>query len=80
MNIEEIDMVEAIKRSKDRLVGFQVADNNRMAPGMGHLPWIDILDTLASIMIVSFRLNFVRRWTEPRPTPIPTQLMSILKT
>ncbi len=37
MNIEEIDMVEAIKSSKDRLVGFHVADNNRMAPGMGHL-------------------------------------------
>ncbi len=44
MNIEEIDMVEAIKSSKDRLVGFHVADNNRMAPGMGHLPWTDILN------------------------------------
>ena len=49
MNIEEIDMVEAIKNSKDRLVGFHVADNNRMAPGMGHLPWTDILDALKSI-------------------------------
>jgi D-psicose/D-tagatose/L-ribulose 3-epimerase len=49
MNIEEIDMVEAIKSSKDRLVGFHVADNNRMAPGMGHLPWTDILNALKSI-------------------------------
>lgn len=49
MNIEEDDMFEAIKRAKGRLAGFHVADNNRMAPGMGKLDWPKIVSTLRSI-------------------------------
>lgn len=49
MNIEEDDLYEAIRRSKGRLVGFHVADNNRMAPGMGNLNWEKIVDTLAEV-------------------------------
>jgi sugar phosphate isomerase/epimerase len=49
MNIEEEDMFEAILRAKGRLVGFHVADNNRMAPGMGRLDWKRIVDTLMVI-------------------------------
>lgn len=49
MNIEERDMFEAIRMAKDRLVGFHVADNNRMAPGMGHLNWQKIVDTLQEV-------------------------------
>ena len=75
MNIEEIDMVEAIKRSKDLLVGFQVADNNRMAPGMGHLLWIDILDALKSIhydrvLSVEFYSALDRTPANPYPNSI----------
>lgn len=49
MNIEERDMFEAIRMAKGKLVGFHVADNNRMAPGMGHLNWQKIIDTLREV-------------------------------
>ncbi|MBC9928928.1 sugar phosphate isomerase/epimerase family protein [Chitinophaga qingshengii] len=49
MNIEEEDMFEAIRKAKGRLTGFHVADNNRMAPGMGHLNWEKIVATLREI-------------------------------
>jgi sugar phosphate isomerase/epimerase len=49
MNIEETDMFEAIRRAKGKLTGFHVADNNRMAPGMGNLNWKKIIDTLREI-------------------------------
>jgi D-psicose/D-tagatose/L-ribulose 3-epimerase len=49
MNIEEDDMFAAIRRAKGRLVGFHVADNNRMAPGMGTLNWPKIIETLHQI-------------------------------
>ncbi len=49
MNIEENNMIEAIKRVGSRLVNFHVSDNNRMAPGMGTLDWKKILKTLDEI-------------------------------
>ncbi len=49
MNIEEDDSYAAIKRAKGRLAGFHVADNNRMAPGMGKLDWPKIIATLKEI-------------------------------
>jgi len=49
MNIEEEDMFDAMFRAKGRLVGFHVADNNRMAPGMGRLDWQRIVETLKAI-------------------------------
>jgi D-psicose/D-tagatose/L-ribulose 3-epimerase len=49
MNIEENNMFEAIKRAKGKLKGFHVADNNRMAPGMGTFDWPKIIKTLGEI-------------------------------
>ena len=49
MNIEEDDIYEAIRRTEGRLAGFHVADNNRMAPGMGTFNWQKIVDTLIEI-------------------------------
>jgi sugar phosphate isomerase/epimerase len=49
MNIEEKDMYDAIRKSASRLVDFHVADNNRMACGMGACDWGKILGTLKSI-------------------------------
>ncbi len=49
LNIEEANLVEAIKSTKERLVDFHVADNNRMACGMGALDWPIIVDTLREI-------------------------------
>ena len=49
MNMEEEDMFASIRKAKGKLVGFHVADNNRMAPGMGHLNWEKIVATLREI-------------------------------
>lgn len=46
MNIEEENMLETIRSAKGRIAGFHVADNNRMAPGMGTFDWVKIVDTL----------------------------------
>jgi D-psicose/D-tagatose/L-ribulose 3-epimerase len=46
LNIEEKDMFAAIRAAGDRLVDFHVADNNRLACGMGSLDWKKIIDTL----------------------------------
>ena len=49
LNIEEANLIEAIKSTADRLVDFHVADNNRMACGMGALDWPLIVGTLKEI-------------------------------
>ena len=49
MNIEEIDFFQAIRDAGDRLVDFHVADNNRMACGMGALDWPKIVGTLQDV-------------------------------
>jgi D-psicose/D-tagatose/L-ribulose 3-epimerase len=49
MNIEEIDFLQAIRAAGDRLVDFHVADNNRMAAGMGSLNWEEIVGTLQDV-------------------------------
>jgi sugar phosphate isomerase/epimerase len=49
MNIEEVDMCAAIRKVGKRLVDVHVADNNRLAPGMGNLDWQRLVGTLREI-------------------------------
>ena len=49
MNIEEVDMHAAIKKVGKRLVDVHVAENNRLAPGMGNVDWAKLVATLRSI-------------------------------
>jgi sugar phosphate isomerase/epimerase len=49
MNIEEKDMLQALRNSKDRLNDVHVADNNRMACGMGSIDWKAFISTLKEI-------------------------------
>ena len=49
MNIEEVDLLETIRAIGPRLSDFHVADNNRMACGMGALDWPAIVGTLREI-------------------------------
>jgi len=49
LNIEEADPYAAIRSARGRLVDFHVADNNRMAPGMGHWDWLKLIGTLKTI-------------------------------
>jgi sugar phosphate isomerase/epimerase len=48
MNIEEDDFLAAIRNVGHRLTDFHVADNNRMACGMGTLDWPSIVETIKS--------------------------------
>lgn len=49
MNIEENNIGDAIRCAGDLLVGFHTGENNRMAPGRGHLDWDEIFGALADI-------------------------------
>ncbi len=49
MNIEEADFHQALRNTGSRLYDFHVADNNRMACGMGALDWAAIVGTLKEI-------------------------------
>ncbi len=77
MNIEEEDYYETIRACGDRLVNFHVADNNRFAPGMGHLDWPKIISTLKSIgydrvLSVEFAAPLDRTPANPHPGSIDT--------
>lgn len=49
MNIEENNIGDAIRCAGDLLVGFHTGENNRTAPGRGHLDWDEIFGALAEI-------------------------------
>ncbi len=49
MNIEEVSIGDAIRLVGDRLTSFHTGENNRMAPGRGHLNWNEIFGALADI-------------------------------
>jgi 5-keto-L-gluconate epimerase len=49
MNIEEQSMVESIKKTKDKLFHFHVADSNRWYPGAGNIDFQAVLNTLNEI-------------------------------
>jgi D-psicose/D-tagatose/L-ribulose 3-epimerase len=49
MNIEEQDTLQALRNAGGRLHDVHVADNNRMACGMGSIDWSKIISTLKSI-------------------------------
>ena len=46
INIEEANLYQAILNTRDKLVAFHVADNNRMACGQGDYDWVRLLTTL----------------------------------
>ena len=49
MNIEEDSIGDAIRLVGDKLKGFHTGENNRTAPGRGHLDWDEIFGALADI-------------------------------
>lgn len=49
MNIEEPSIRDAIHTAGGYLIGFHVGENNRTAPGRGHLNWDEIFDALKEV-------------------------------
>ncbi len=75
LNIEEADMFAAIRSAKGRLADFHVADNNRLAAGMGALDWVRIVRTLKEIGYDGALTNeFVASVDRTPVSPFPNQL------
>ena len=49
MNIEENNIGDAIRLVGDKLTSFHTGENNRTAPGRGHLDWDEIFGALSDI-------------------------------
>lgn len=49
LNIEEADMLAAIRSAGSQLIDFHVADNNRLPPGQGSIDFKAVIDTLREI-------------------------------
>ncbi len=49
MNIEEDSIGDAIRLVGNRLTSFHTGDNNRRAPGRGHINWDEVFGALADI-------------------------------
>lgn len=49
MNIEESNIGDAIRLVGDDLIAFHTGENNRTAPGRGHLNWDEIFSALSDI-------------------------------
>jgi D-psicose/D-tagatose/L-ribulose 3-epimerase len=77
MNIEEKDMFQSIRNAAPRLNDFHVADNNRMACGMGALDWAKIIGTLKEVgyngaLTVEFVAPLDRTPANPYPNMMET--------
>jgi len=49
MNMEESSMRDAVRRAEGKLAHVHLADNNRLAPGMGHIDFAEVIRALRSI-------------------------------
>lgn len=82
LNIEESDPYQAIRDAGDKLVDLHVADNNRMACGMGSWDWQRIVDILREIgydgaLTVEFVAPIDRTPANPHPDAIETDPVDI---
>ena len=49
MNIEEKNLAAAIRVAGDRIVHFHACENDRAAPGAGHVPWEGVFEALRAV-------------------------------
>jgi sugar phosphate isomerase/epimerase len=75
MNIEETDLLAAIRATGKQIYDFHVADNNRLAPGQGALNWDAIVKTLEQVGYNgALTAEFVAPIDRTPVTPYPNQL------
>jgi D-psicose/D-tagatose/L-ribulose 3-epimerase len=82
INIEEQDPHQAIRDVGGRLVDFHVADNNRMACGMGSWDWAALVETLRNVgyggaLTVEFVAPIDRTPSNPYPDAVETSPVDI---
>ena len=73
MNIEEPSIEDSIRSCGGHIFHFHVADSNRWYPGVGHLDFASILDTLSS----TGYQGYVSGEFMPKPDPDTAAEMSI---
>jgi D-psicose/D-tagatose/L-ribulose 3-epimerase len=75
MNIEEKDMLQALRNAGRRLYDVHVADNNRLACGMGTIDWGAFIGTLRSIGYTgALTVEFVAPVDRTPANPFPNAL------
>jgi sugar phosphate isomerase/epimerase len=82
LNIEEANLYDSIRSVGKRLADFHVADNNRLACGMGALDWPKIVSTLRETgydgaLTVEFVAPIDRTPANPFPDAIETEPVDI---
>jgi sugar phosphate isomerase/epimerase len=82
LNIEEANLYDSIRSAGKRLADFHVADNNRLACGMGALDWPKIVSALREIgydgaLTVEFVAPIDRTPANPFPDAIETEPVDI---
>jgi len=73
MNIEEPSIYESIRKARNHIFHFHVADSNRWYPGAGHIEFKKILEVLVKI---GYK-GFVSAEILPNPDPDTAALRSI---
>lgn len=73
MNIEERSMTESIKQAKGYTAQMHFCDNNRRAPGQGHIDFHKIAEALKEIKYE----GFVSAEILPEPDPLTAAKLSI---
>jgi sugar phosphate isomerase/epimerase len=66
MNVEEVDMAEAVRAAGPRLGHLHIVDSNRHAPGLGHVDYEPIFAAL--------RETDYRGWVSAEILPLPNDL------
>lgn len=82
MNIEEMDFLGAIRQAGKRIYDFHVADNNRLAAGLGALNWTAIVQSLKGVgydgaLTAEFVAPIDRTPVSPYPDQLETNPVNI---
>jgi D-psicose/D-tagatose/L-ribulose 3-epimerase len=67
MNIEESDPIAAVRKVGLRLTSLHASDSNRLAPGMGHFPFFELVKALKGL---GFRGGVFLEPIPPLPNPL----------
>ena len=93
LNIEEKDIGASIRAAADQIAHFHVSDNDRGAPGSGHIPWAEVAAALqdagydgwivAEMFVIagnpaSADLNIWRN-IEPEPTDAAARALAFMR-
>ena len=78
MSIEETNLIDALAKTKGRLINVHAADNNRMPVGMGSTDWNAVIKTLKDIGYQGlFSSEFCAPLDRTTANPYPNNVISV---